>query len=75
MYGIYQVGSPCKMKCLDLFSGIGGMTMLLDVEYVSLCEIDPHARAILQKRLPGIPLHDLGALLEGPGEPAVPAEP
>lgn len=46
------------MKCLDLFSGIGGMTMLLDVEYVSLCEIDPHARAILQKRLPGIPLHD-----------------
>jgi DNA-cytosine methyltransferase len=46
------------MKCLDLFSGIGGMTMLLDIDYVSLCEIDPHARAILQKRLPGIPLHD-----------------
>jgi DNA (cytosine-5)-methyltransferase 1 len=46
------------MLCLDLFSGIGGMTMNLDVEYVSLCEIDPHARAILQKRLPGVPIHD-----------------
>ena len=37
------------MNCLDLFSGIGGMTMNLNVNYVSMVEIDPHAREILQK--------------------------
>jgi len=46
------------MNCLDLFSGIGGMTMNLNVNYVSMVEIDPHAREILQKRYPGIPIHD-----------------
>lgn len=46
------------MKCLDCFSGIGGMTKLLDVDYVSMIEIDPHARAILKKRFPGVPIHD-----------------
>lgn len=47
-----------RMKCLDTFSGIGGMTRLLDVEYVSMVEIDPHARSILKKRYTGVPLHD-----------------
>tara|TARA_B110000285_G_scaffold55488_1_gene63179 strand:- start:7481 stop:8503 length:1023 start_codon:yes stop_codon:yes gene_type:complete len=47
-----------KLKCLDCFSGIGGMTRLLDFEYVSMVEIDPHARSILKKRYPGVPVHD-----------------
>jgi len=34
------------------------MTKLLDVEYVSMVEIDPHARAILKKRFPGVPIHE-----------------
>jgi|TARA_B110001452_G_scaffold266780_1_gene274568 DNA (cytosine-5)-methyltransferase 1 len=54
------------MKCLDCFSGIGGMTKLLDVEYVSMVEIDPHARAILKKRFPGVPIHDDIRTLEPP---------
>lgn len=54
------------MKCLDCFSGIGGLTQLLDVEYVSMVEIDPHARAILKKRFPGVPIHDDIRTLEPP---------
>lgn len=44
------------LKCLDVFTGIGGMTQLLDVEYVAMVEIDPHAQTILRKRFPGIPI-------------------
>lgn len=45
------------MQCLDLFSGIGGMTMKLDVNYVAFVEIDTHAQSVLKKRYPGIPIH------------------
>ena len=47
-----------KMRCLDLFSGIGGMTMQLDVEYVAMVEINKYAQSILKKRYPGIPIYD-----------------
>ena len=39
------------MQCLDLFSGIGGMTMNLDVNYVALVEIDTHAQSVLKKKI------------------------
>jgi DNA (cytosine-5)-methyltransferase 1 len=54
------------MKCLDTFSGIGGMTRLLNVEYVTMVEIDPHAREILKKRYPGVPIHDDICTLDPP---------
>lgn len=49
------------MKVLDLFSGIGGFSLGLEragMETVAFCEFDPHARAILGKHWPDVPIHD-----------------
>ena len=50
------------MKCLDLFSGIGGMGRLLPFEPVMFCEWDDFPRRVLERRmksgdLPNVPIH------------------
>ena len=49
-----------KLKVLDLFSGIGGFSLGLErtggFETVAFCEIDEHARKVLNKNWPGTPL-------------------
>ena len=51
-----------KMKVLDLFSGIGGFSLGLEMaggfETVAFCEIDPDRRAVLSRHWPGVPIHD-----------------
>lgn len=47
------------MKCLDLFSGIGGFSLGFQnsgIETVSFCEIDEHCHKVLNKNFPGIPI-------------------
>lgn len=51
------------MRCLDLFSGIGGMGRFLPFHPVAFCEKDPFARRVLQRRiksgdLPDVPIHE-----------------
>ena len=51
------------MRCLDLFSGIGGMGRLLPFEPVMFCERDPFPRSVLARRiksgdLPDVPIHE-----------------
>lgn len=58
------------LKVLDLFSGIGGNTLALQgfTNTVAYCEIDPHARAVLESRMsegliPAAPIfHDVTTL-------------
>jgi len=48
------------MKVLDLFSGIGGFSIGLEaagMETVAFCEYDKHARLVLEKNWPKIPIH------------------
>lgn len=51
-----------KHKLLDLFSGIGGMSLGLErsggFETVAFCEIDAKARIVLAEHWPGIPIFD-----------------
>ena len=47
------------MRALSLFSGIGGLDLAAvanDIEVVGLCEIEPYAVSILEKRFPGVPI-------------------
>ncbi len=49
------------MKVLDLFSGIGGFSLGLEragMETVAFCEFDEHARKVLQKHWPDVPIHN-----------------
>lgn len=49
------------MRVLDLFSGIGGFSLGLEragMETVAFCEIDPHARAVLNKHWPRVRTYD-----------------
>jgi len=51
------------MRCLDLFSGCGGMGRLLPVDTVAYCEKDPFPKSILKQRmktgdLTKCPIHD-----------------
>ena len=49
------------MRCGSLFSGIGVMDYglhLAGMEHVWFCEKDPFRRSILEKRWPGVPIHD-----------------
>ncbi len=49
------------MNVLDLFSGIGGFSLGLEragMRTVAFCEIEPHARAVLNKHWPDVPCHD-----------------
>jgi len=47
------------MKAVSLFAGVGGFDLALHragVEVVASCEIDKHARAVLEKQFPNVPL-------------------
>ena len=47
------------MNILDLFSGIGGFSLGLEragMRTVAFCEIDPHARKVLNKHWPDVPV-------------------
>jgi site-specific DNA-cytosine methylase len=49
------------MKFVSLFAGIGGFDLALErhgFHCVGQCEIDPHARAVLEAHFPGVPRHD-----------------
>jgi len=50
------------IRVLDLFSGIGGFSLGLEwtgrFKTVGFCEIDKKARAILNRRWPGVPVFD-----------------
>ena len=59
------------MKCLDLFSGIGGMGRLLPFEPVMFCEKDKFTRSVLERRiksgdLPDVPIHEDICTLKAP---------
>ena len=49
-----------KLKVLDLFSGIGSWTLGMDrtggYETIAFCEIDKHARNVISKHYPNIPI-------------------
>jgi DNA (cytosine-5)-methyltransferase 1 len=50
------------LKVLDLFSGIGGMTLGLAAtggfKTVGFCEIDNFCQKVLKKNFPDIPIHN-----------------
>lgn len=49
------------MKALSLFSGIGGLDLAAEaavIEIAAMCEIEPFAVQILNKRWPGVPVID-----------------
>jgi len=49
------------MRVLDLFSGIGGMSLGLEragMQTVAFCEIDPFCRKVLAKHWPDVPIHE-----------------
>jgi len=49
------------MRVLDLFSGIGGFSLGLEVagfQTVAFCEADEACRRVLAKNWPGVPIHD-----------------
>ena len=61
--------TPSKLRVAGLFAGIGGIEHGLHLaghETKVLCEIEPGACAVLEKRFPGVPVHrdicDLEAL-------------
>lgn len=57
------------MRVLSLFSGAGGSDLALEAagfEVAALCEIEPHARAVLREHWPDTPLHgDIDCLVGG----------
>lgn len=56
------------MKVLDLFSGIGGFSLGLEragMETVAFCEFDEHARKVLKKHWPEVPIHNDVRTLDG----------
>lgn len=58
-----------RLKLLDLFSGIGGFSLGLEstggFETVAFCEFDKHARLVLNKHWPEIPIHEDVRTLDG----------
>ena len=49
------------MRCLDLFSGIGGFSLGLEragMRTVAFCEIDAYCRRVLAKHWPNVPCYD-----------------
>jgi DNA (cytosine-5)-methyltransferase 1 len=49
------------MNALDLFSGIGGISLGLEragLRTVAFCELDPFCRAVLKKHWPDVPCHE-----------------
>jgi DNA (cytosine-5)-methyltransferase 1 len=56
------------MKVLDLFSGIGGFSLGLEragMETVAFCEFDEHARKVLNKHWPDVPIFEDVRTLDG----------
>jgi DNA (cytosine-5)-methyltransferase 1 len=51
-----------KLKVLELFAGIGGFSVGLErtggFETAAFCEIDKHARKVLQKNWPSVPIYE-----------------
>ena len=58
-----------KLRVLDLFSGIGGISLGLEstggFETVAFCEIDPFCREVLRKHWPGVQIHEDVRVLQG----------
>lgn len=58
-----------KLKVLDLFSGIGGFSLGLErtggFETLAFCEIDEHARKVLKKHWPKVPVFEDVKTLRG----------
>lgn len=55
-------------KVLDLFSGIGGFSLGLEragMETIAFCEFEEHARRVLNKHWPNVPVHEDVRLLNG----------
>jgi DNA (cytosine-5)-methyltransferase 1 len=49
------------VKVLDLFSGIGGFSLGLEragMETIAFCEFDKHARKVLNKHWPNVPVYE-----------------
>lgn len=49
------------MRMLDLFSGIGGISLAADwagIETIAFCEIDPFCQKVLKKHWPNVPIFD-----------------
>lgn len=49
------------MRMLDLFSGIGGISLAADwaeIETVAFCEIEPFCQKVLKKHWPDVPIFD-----------------
>lgn len=49
------------MRLLDLFSGIGGISLAADwagMETVAFCEIEPFCQKVLNKHWPDVPMFD-----------------
>lgn len=49
------------MKALDLFSGIGGISLAAEwagIETVAFCEIEPFCQKVLKKHWPDVPIFD-----------------
>jgi site-specific DNA-cytosine methylase len=47
------------IEAVCLFSGVGGFELALHrngVETKAMCEIDPHARAVLRRHFPDVPI-------------------
>lgn len=56
------------MRVLDLFSGIGGMSIGLEsvgFRTVAFCEMEPYCRAVLEHHWPGVPIHEDVRTLRG----------
>jgi len=56
------------MNVLSLFSGVGGMDLGLEQAghtIVGMCEIDPHARSVLQHHWPNTPIYKDVTTLDG----------
>ncbi|WP_419890712.1 DNA cytosine methyltransferase [Paenibacillus xylanexedens] len=49
------------MKQLDLFAGIGGLSLAAEwagIQTVAFCEKEPFAQKVLNKRFPGLPIYE-----------------
>lgn len=58
------------MRAISLFAGVGGLDLGFEragMTCVGQCEIDPHARAVLERHWPDVPKHDDITTLKGNG--------